>query len=110
MDRVLDVQQAEPCFIVGTIYMDMPLKPNVLEDIAKEVDHFPLISFASISGSLSLYSCPGNHQHSVTVPPPRPKICSKDDVIYLEDDSGRIQLVGDLIESREWPLVTGELD
>lgn len=35
--RVLDVQKGMLCYIVGTVYMDMPLKPNVLVDIGKEV-------------------------------------------------------------------------
>jgi DNA polymerase delta subunit 2 len=43
--RVLDVQKGKLCYIVGTVYMDMPLKPNVLVDIGKEVrlleDLFP---------------------------------------------------------------------
>ena len=39
VNRVLDVQQGELCFIVGTIYMDMKLKPNVLEEIAREVSN-----------------------------------------------------------------------
>jgi hypothetical protein len=25
------------CYIVGTVYMNMPLKPNVMEDIARDV-------------------------------------------------------------------------
>lgn len=37
VDRVLDVRQGELCWVVGTIYMDMPLKPNILEDISKDV-------------------------------------------------------------------------
>ena len=37
VDRVLDVQPETLCYIYGTIYMDMPLKPNVLEDISKDV-------------------------------------------------------------------------
>src|SRR6266702_136251 len=35
--RVLDVLKGKPCFVVGTVYMDMPLKPNVLEDIGRDV-------------------------------------------------------------------------
>ena len=35
--RVLDVQKGKLCYIVGTVYMDMPLKPNVLVDLGKEV-------------------------------------------------------------------------
>lgn len=34
---MLDVQQGQLCYILGTVYMDMPLKPNVLEDITKDV-------------------------------------------------------------------------
>lgn len=37
VDRVLDVRQGELCWVVGTIYMEMPLKPNILEDISKDV-------------------------------------------------------------------------
>jgi DNA polymerase delta subunit 2 len=35
--KVLDVQAGKLCYIIGTVYMDMPLKPNILEDITKEV-------------------------------------------------------------------------
>ena len=35
--RVLDVEKGKLCFIIGTVYMDMPLKPNVLEDVARDV-------------------------------------------------------------------------
>ena len=35
--RVLEVVKGKLCYIVGTVYMDMPLKPNVLEDIARDV-------------------------------------------------------------------------
>lgn len=37
VERVLDVRQGELCWVVGTVYMEMPLKPNVLDDISKEV-------------------------------------------------------------------------
>ena len=37
VDRVLDVRQGELCWVVGTVYMEMPLKPKVLDDISKEV-------------------------------------------------------------------------
>lgn len=37
MERVLDVRQGELCWVAGTVYMDMPLKPNILEDLTKEV-------------------------------------------------------------------------
>lgn len=39
--RVLDVERSQLCFIVGTVYMDMPQKPNVLEDVGRDVSvHF----------------------------------------------------------------------
>lgn len=37
VERVLDVRQGELCWVAGTIYMDMPLKPNILDDISKDV-------------------------------------------------------------------------
>jgi DNA polymerase delta subunit 2 len=40
VDRVLDVRQGELGWVVGTVYMDLPLKPNVLEDLARDV-RFP---------------------------------------------------------------------
>lgn len=40
MERVLDVRQGELCWVAGTVYMDMPLKPNILEDLTKEVSSF----------------------------------------------------------------------
>ncbi|OJT14112.1 DNA polymerase delta small subunit [Trametes pubescens] len=59
--------------------MDMPLKPNVLEDVARD--------------------------RSLPAPPPREKFYSDEDSIMLEDESGRICLVGDRIRSA--CLVTG---
>jgi DNA polymerase delta subunit 2 len=37
VDRVLDIRQGELCWTVGTVYMDMALKPNILEDVSKDV-------------------------------------------------------------------------
>jgi DNA polymerase delta subunit 2 len=37
VERILDLQPAKLCYVVGTVYLDMKLKPNVLDDIAKEV-------------------------------------------------------------------------
>ena len=35
--RVLDITQGSLCYVVGTIYMEMRLKPNILEELAREV-------------------------------------------------------------------------
>jgi len=37
VERVLDVRQGELCWVVGTVYMEMAEKPNVLDDIEKDV-------------------------------------------------------------------------
>ena len=37
VERVLDVRQGELVWVAGTVYMEMPLKPNILEDISKDV-------------------------------------------------------------------------
>ncbi|TFK90949.1 hypothetical protein K466DRAFT_542531 [Polyporus arcularius HHB13444] len=77
--RVLDVEKGQLCFIIGTVYMDMPLKPNVLEDIARD--------------------------RSIPAPPPREKYHSENDNVMLEDESGRICLVGERLNNAG--LVTG---
>ncbi|EHA56641.1 hypothetical protein MCOR27_004386 [Pyricularia oryzae] len=79
--RVLDVRQGELCWVAGTVYMDMPLKPSILEDVAKD--------------------------RWISAPTSVQKYFSKDgrDSILLEDDSGRVRLVGDILKSVV--LVTG---
>ncbi|MCJ1357176.1 MAG: hypothetical protein MMC33_007172 [Icmadophila ericetorum] len=81
VDRVLDVRQGDVCWVAGTIYMDMPLKPNILDDIAKD--------------------------HMISVPPSREKYrsASGEDLIMLEDESGRLRLIGMTLQSSM--LVTG---
>lgn len=37
VNRVLDVRQGELCWVPGTVYVDMPLKPNILDDVSKDV-------------------------------------------------------------------------
>ncbi|KAF9573126.1 hypothetical protein EC968_008975 [Mortierella alpina] len=66
--KVLDVQQGEIAYLVGTVYMDMKLKPNILDDITKD--------------------------HWIAAQPDRPKYTDDSDSVYLEDESGRVKLVG----------------
>lgn len=40
VNRVLDVRQGELCWVPGTVYVDMPLKPNILEDVSKDVSYW----------------------------------------------------------------------
>ncbi|PFH59312.1 hypothetical protein XA68_12513 [Ophiocordyceps unilateralis] len=81
VERVLDVRQGELCWVSGTVYMDMPLKPNILDDVSKD--------------------------RWISAPVSTQRYYSDDDVdqIMLEDDSGRVRLVGDM--PRAVPLVTG---
>ncbi|KAK4192991.1 DNA polymerase alpha/epsilon subunit B-domain-containing protein [Podospora australis] len=81
VERVLDVRQGELCWVVGTVYMDMPLKPSILEDVSRD---------RWISAPMNIdkyYSNDGS------------------DSVMLEDDSGRIRLVGDSL--KDYFLVTG---
>lgn len=47
-ERVLDVRQGALCWATGTIYVDMALKPNILDDVSKDVSS----SFVALSSSL----------------------------------------------------------
>ncbi|THH05578.1 hypothetical protein EW145_g4698 [Phellinidium pouzarii] len=69
--RVLDVVKSQLCFIVGTVYIDMLQKPNVLEDVARD--------------------------RSLPSIPARSKYHSADDTFMLEDESGRVELVGEAL-------------
>ncbi|KAF7725532.1 hypothetical protein EC973_009562 [Apophysomyces ossiformis] len=77
--KVLDVQSGELCYIIGTIYMDLTLKPNILKDLSEE--------------------------SSIIAPPIPPKYRGANDKISLEDESGRMELIGSRL-SKEF-LVTG---
>ncbi|KAL1985228.1 hypothetical protein VTN96DRAFT_8144 [Rasamsonia emersonii] len=83
VERVLDVRQGELCWVVGTVYMDLPLKPNILDDVVK--DHF------------------------TAAPPPRRTYVDPSNPsltqIMLEDESGRLRLTGNVLRTTH--LVTG---
>ncbi|KAG9234187.1 DNA polymeras-like protein subunit delta-2 [Amylocarpus encephaloides] len=81
VERVLDVRQGNLCWVIGTIYIDMPLKPNILDDINKD--------------------------HWISAPPPLEKYLSPrgEDIIMLEDESGRLRLIGSALATEL--LVTG---
>lgn len=81
VDRVLDVRQGELCWVVGTVFMDLPLKPNVLDDISRD--------------------------HWIAAPPARARYTGGDgrDQVMLEDESGRLRLTGEALGTML--LVTG---
>ncbi|KAJ0162828.1 DNA polymerase subunit delta-2, partial [Colletotrichum tanaceti] len=84
VNRVLDVRQGELCWVTGTVYIDMALKPNILEDVSKD---------RWISAPISTDRYYSNEDDK--------------DMIMLEDDSGRIRLVGNVLKSIH--LVTGTI-
>lgn len=71
VNRVLEVTRKKLSYLTGTVYLHMALKPSILSDLLIES-----------------YSTP---------PAPLAKIWSEKDEILLEDESGRVRLVGNKI-------------
>ncbi|KAG0143856.1 hypothetical protein CROQUDRAFT_80673 [Cronartium quercuum f. sp. fusiforme G11] len=80
--RVLDVDVGEVCVVVGTIYCEMKMKPNVLEDLARE-------HYLGPASSLKKWVSKDG----------------QDETVMLEDESGRIRLV--VKDRQKWTFVTG---
>lgn len=78
--KVLDIQGNKPCWVIGSVYCEMKYKPNILEEVVNDVYGAPDLtkSYTDPDGS---------------------------DELMLEDESGRVLLVGDFIRST--PFVTG---
>lgn len=68
--RILDVKQGKICFVIGTIYCSMHLKPDVLEELTREQWLPPQ---------------PLNERYADP----------EKDEFFVEDESGRVRLVGD---------------
>lgn len=73
IERILDIPPKQLCFVIGTVYAAMPLKPDVLQEIAREESIAP-------QPVVSTY------------------VDMARDELYLEDQSGRVRLVGDKIK------------
>jgi DNA polymerase delta subunit 2 len=71
--KIVSLSMGKACFIIGTVYVDAPLKPNILDEITRE--------------------------QWVQAPPPREKYTSDHDKIMLEDESGRVALSGEVLKS-----------
>ncbi|KAK2182621.1 hypothetical protein NP493_345g04035 [Ridgeia piscesae] len=69
MKQLCDIQHDERCVIVGTLFKDMILKPNILKEISEE--------------------------HGL-LPQPQAKYTDQSDVLILEDELQRITLVGSI--------------
>lgn len=79
IDRIISIKEKEVCYIIGTVFQEMSLKPTILDEITREA--------------------------WVQAPPPKDKYFSESDTYILEDESGRVKLVGDILKTNM--LVTG---
>ncbi|KAJ2178237.1 DNA polymerase delta small subunit Cdc1 [Coemansia sp. RSA 551] len=70
--KVLNVEGPEPTFIVGTIFMDSQAKPSTLAQV--------------------------ENTHWISDPTPPRMYRDGTETVYLEDESGRIRLVGDAVD------------
>ena len=50
--RVLDVIKSTLCYIVGTVYMEMKKKPNILEDVGRDVREKEIASLFVVNVNL----------------------------------------------------------
>lgn len=81
-DRVLDIKANEPCWCIGTIYCELQYKPNILQEIVEDTYGAPDLVKSYIDLSEN-----GKNE------------------LMLEDESGRVLLVGDMIFNQ--PFITG---
>lgn len=79
VDRLIHTKTSVPSYVIGTLYVEMPLKRCILDDIAREA--------------------------WVEAPAPLEKYASDLDSIIIEDESGRMNLTGDVLKAAV--LVTG---
>lgn len=71
-ERVLDIRMGVRSYIIGTIFKEMPLKPNVLREYTQE--------------------------QAILLVPEKKNFVSEKDVLILEDETGRIKLIIDSAE------------
>lgn len=78
-ERIINLKEGSTSTVVGTLYKQMPLLPSVLEEYAKE--------------------------RAILPHPNKASYISEQDSLFLEDESGRISLVGVCLDISN--LVTG---
>lgn len=66
-ERILDITLGTHCYIIGTVFKEMPLKPNVLREYTKE--------------------------QAILLVPEHENFVSAKDSLVLEDEGGRVKLV-----------------
>jgi DNA polymerase delta subunit 2 len=98
ISKVLDVPFLKPVFVIGTTLADMKYKPNVLKEVELSVQgHFKELKELTEGADNSHNKIDDLRKSSYSDP--------KTDKLWLEDESGRILLTGDLLNEKI--LVTG---
>ncbi|KAJ3228160.1 DNA polymerase delta subunit 2 [Clydaea vesicula] len=78
--KIIDLGNNEKAWIIGTIYCEMKLKPNILNELV-------------------------HNTHSSQVDSNLMKFTNEDDIYVVEDESARIELSGEILKNEK--LVTG---
>ncbi|EGC34635.1 hypothetical protein DICPUDRAFT_153145 [Dictyostelium purpureum] len=80
VQKILQMKPGDECVMIGTLYKEMELKPNILKQYAQDRAMLPL-------------------------PDNRESFISEKDKLFFEDDTGRVKLIGEkgMVDS----LVTG---
>lgn len=94
VNKILDVPAASPCFVIGTVFAEMKFKPDVLREVELSVQGHSEVGKADIS-KLNKIQQLRNECYSDP----------SSDEFWLEDESGRILITGDVLEKSI--LVTG---
>eukprot|EP01103_Thecamoeba_quadrilineata_P013508 TRINITY_DN3772_c0_g1_i1.p1 TRINITY_DN3772_c0_g1~~TRINITY_DN3772_c0_g1_i1.p1 ORF type:complete len:490 (+),score=116.51 TRINITY_DN3772_c0_g1_i1:43-1470(+) len=68
LEQIQGLTEQKSCIVIGTLYKEMPLKPTVLSEYAKD--------------------------RALVPQPPRESFVSDKDTLFLEDEKGRISLAG----------------
>ncbi|XP_072167647.1 DNA polymerase delta subunit 2-like [Diadema setosum] len=68
--QIYQLKKGEKCFVIGTLFKKMELKPNILREISED--------------------------RNLTPQPPRERFTSDDDFVVLEDELQRVNLAGDI--------------
>lgn len=86
----------EDCCIIGTVFCEMQLKPNVLAELEEDVRES-----CDLIGNLLTFI----RKKNISIPEVKTSYHGQNDVIVLEDETGRVILDGPLV--LEEPLCTG---
>lgn len=92
VNKILDIKNGIPSFVIGTVFVDMEYKPNILKEVSENIYEGPEFPDESKYSAVER-----TRIHSYSNP--------ATDQILLEDESGRILLDGEILE--HIVLVTG---